>query len=714
MERYKYYIWAVCIYIFAVGIYVYYGYQNEHAKVYASIDKELMQGARALPTVLEDDFHAKLVDQQSVSDEEDMHNIKRLSNYILTTNLTYIYSFILDGETIRFASSSASAKELESNEGLSHYFDAYTSATKALKKSFQDMQVYFEEDQDEWGTFRSVLIPFKTANGKVFVVGADMRIDFIHQKLRVLFLTSLLEALFYTVILIPFFIAFWIVAKRTKTELKETVRLRTQELAKSKEQVTTLFNNAEQGFLSFSKDFIIRQEYSQACKRLLGHDNLAGQTITDVLFTQEDQKELFREAVDEVFEQDDETTIECILSLLPHEISLHQKILEIEYKLIEKNRFMLIVTDITTRKNLESRIKKEQETLKMIVEIVSNSEMFYETLRDYETFMTSFASFVDEHKTPLRNFNEIYREIHTFKGTFSQFYMQNIVVFLHDLESKISTSIKENQTSNEALLRILTKSDFRASLDQELGTIVSILGEEFLHETHSTKVNRDDLHELQESITALLRQEDATTAQYRDIFEKILTLSNVKLLNLLRPYNNLVNQLAQRLHKEIYDFKIIGDGTIVVSEAYKPFVKSLIHIFRNCIDHGIEDPETRVEKNKDEKGTITCHFEKINQTLQISILDDGAGIDKEKVIEKALKQGILRKEECERMSEDAIFGLIFSEKLSTKEEISEISGRGIGMSAIQAEVDPLGGKIHIKSEKDVGTTFIFVLPYKEM
>lgn len=713
MAQCKYYLWAVLIYIFAFGLYVYNGYQNERIALYASIDKELTHGAKALPRILKDNFHDNLINKESVQDEEDMQNIKRLSNYVQTTTLTYIYSFILDGETVRFASSSATEKELQTNTGLSHYFDAYDGVTETLKKSFHDNSIQFEEAEDEWGTFRSVYIPMQTSNGKVFVVGADMRIDFIDQELNALLFSALLQAFFCSVILIPFFVAFWMVTKKTKMELEETIHIRTQELAKSKEQITTLFNNVEQGFLSFSKDFIIHYEYSQACKRLIGN-NLAGQNIVDLLFTNEYQKELFVDAIIEAFEQEDEATIECILSLLPRELSLHQKILEIEYKLIEKTQCMLIITDITDRKELESIIKQEQETLKMIVEIVSDSEIFYETIRDYEKFISSFEALIHENKTPLHNFNELYREIHTFKGTFSQFYMHHIVTLLHGIESKISSCIKEDRTSNKALLSILKQSDFRTSLNHELEIIVSILGEEFLHDTNYVKINSDYLHELQDNVSALLRHEDTQTFKYKDIFEKILNLSDIKLLNLLRPYNNLVNQLSKRLQKEIYDFKIIGDSNIVVSEAYKPFVKSLIHIFRNCIDHGIEDPEIRVEKNKDEKGTISCSFEKINGTIQIIISDDGEGINKTKILKKALKNGLIREEDATYMSEEEIFSLIFIDRFSTKDKVSEISGRGIGMSAVKAEIDALNGKLKVKSKEDIGTTFIFTLPCKEM
>lgn len=712
LKRYKYYMWAIFIYVTTLSVYIYNGYHNESMMLRASIDKELIQAAKSVEIILENDFHSKLINKNSVSPEEDMKNIKRLSKYTAMTEIDYIYSFILDGDIVRFASSSATQEELDSNEGLSHYFDKYDSVTEKLKNSFHENQINFEEEEDEWGKFRSVLISLKTSNGEIFVVGADMQIDFISKKLNELLFKSFLEALFYTAILIPFFIAFWLENKKINTQLEETIQIRTKQLEESKEHISKLLNNADQGFLSFSNDFVIDLEYSQACKNFFTEEP-AGKNIADLLFTDVYKKELFIEIINDALSHEDETTTEYILGLLPSEISLNSKILKIEYKLIDKIKCMLILTDVTETKALEKKIKKEQKTLKMIVEIVSDSEIFFDTKKDYEKFISSFKFYIDENRTPLKNLSEIYRIIHTFKGAFSQFYMENIVNFLHELESKLTIMIKEHQTSNQKLLSVLENTDFKVSLNEEIKTVTGILGEEFFNDTNYIKVNSDSLYELQKSASFLLRNEKQLPLKHKDICEKILNLSKIKLINLLRPYNNLVNQLSQRLGKDIYDFKVIGDSSIEVTSEYKPFVKSLMHVFRNCIDHGIEDPETRVEKDKDEKGTIICNFQKVDNTIEIMLSDDGDGIDKEKILNKALKENIINQDEARNLNDDEILNLIFVEQFSTKEEISHISGRGVGMSALKTEIQALKGKIEIRSQKDIGTTFVFTLPYEE-
>ena len=476
-------------------------------------------------------------------------------------------------------------------------------------------------------------------------------------------------------------------------------------------KVTTLLDNAGQGFLSFGCDFIVDEEYSIECKKFLGEE-IAKKDIADLLFKDEKQKAFFKKTLLDANDIEDDTVKKAMLSLLPSEVLLNKRALKLEYKMIEDEKIMLIVTNISSQKKLEKKIKREQETLKMIVEIVSESDLFHETKNDYEGFMNSYVNFIDYNKTSLHNVSEIYRIIHTFKGAFSQFYMNSIVAFLHSLESQISLMIKENKHTNETLLELLKKSDFRSNLDNELKTIQNILGKEFLNSQSSVKISYSQIKTLQNKIYSMFEQEQFETEQAKDIIAQVTNLSNQKLLDLLKSYPHLVQQLAPKLGKEVYGFEIIGNEDVVVSEKYKPFIKSLVHIFRNCVDHGIEKPETRLQNGKDETGTISCSFERMDDAIQIVISDDGAGIDKEKVLAQALYQNIITPTEASFMSDEDAYDLIFNEQLSTKDEVSEVSGRGIGMNAVKHELAEIHGTIKVNTKKNSGTTFIFTFTNK--
>ncbi len=486
------------------------------------------------------------------------------------------------------------------------------------------------------------------------------------------------------------------------THLEEMVDEKTK-------KVTALLNNAGQGFLSFSCNMIIDKEYSNECIKLLG-DDLGGKQIPEVLFQNSDKKKFFQKTILEACQIDNSLVQETMLSLLPKEIILHKRALLLEYKILESKKLMMIITNITSQKKLQKKIKREQDFLKMIVEIISESDSFYDTKKEYERFIDSFKNNIEVSKTPLHNINNLYRIIHTFKGAFSQMYMNDTVKFLHSLENELSSMLKDSIHTNENLLELLEKVNFKENFQKELAIIRKILGDEFLDSDSFLKINCSDISKLQIKISNVFEEQKFENIESKEIINQLTSLSSQKLMHSVKQYPSLVLQLAQRLEKEVYPFEIIGDDEIVISEVYKPFMKSLIHIFRNSIDHGIEDPETRLENNKDEIGTISCSFMTDNDRIRIIISDDGAGIDKDKVLSKAINQKVITQGEALVLNESEIYSLIFEENFSTKEDISDISGRGVGLNAVKVEIDKIGGYIEVTSSKNIGTTFTLNLP----
>jgi two-component system chemotaxis sensor kinase CheA len=478
------------------------------------------------------------------------------------------------------------------------------------------------------------------------------------------------------------------------------------------QKISALLDNAGQGFLSFGCDFIIDNEYSAECKRFLGED-IAGKNIADLLFVDDNKKEFFQNTILDINEMGNDIIKHSLLSLLPTEIILNKRALKLEYKFLGDEKLMLVITNISAQKKLENKVEKEQTTLKMIVEVVTQSDIYFETKKEYEMFIDNYKNQIDVSKTSLHNINDIYRTIHTFKGAFSQLHMRHIVTFLHSVESELSSMLKETKHTNEKLLSLLNKYDFKSSWHVELDIIKNILGEEFFNSSSFVKINLSVIKTLENKIFKLFEQSNLTTPQAKEIITEVASLSNQSLLQMLKTYPSLVEQLAIKLEKHIYPFEIIGDSYVLVSEKVKPFVKSLIHVFRNAIDHGIETPETRDENEKDTGGTISCSFKETGNIIEIIISDDGSGIDKEKIVEKAFNEGMITKEQKSSLSDEEIYNFIFSEQFSTKDEITETSGRGVGMSAVKTELEKIGGTIKINTQKNLGTTFIFTIPTQE-
>jgi len=186
------------------------------------------------------------------------------------------------------------------------------------------------------------------------------------------------------------------------TNLEEKIKEKTK-------KITTLLDNAGQGFLSFGCDLLIDDEYSKECIKLLGND-LAGKYMPDILFkTNPTKQKFFQKTVLEACRIDTALIQKSMLSLLPNEIILNKRALKLSYKILENKKIMLIVTNITAQKKLERKVKKEQETLKMIVEIISESDSFYDAKRDYEHFIQNYKEYINSSKTSLNNISEIYR-----------------------------------------------------------------------------------------------------------------------------------------------------------------------------------------------------------------------------------------------------------------------------------------------------------------
>ncbi|WP_428026045.1 ATP-binding protein [Arcobacter sp.] len=495
-------------------------------------------------------------------------------------------------------------------------------------------------------------------------------------------------------------------------DLEKRVALRTQELSEKNQKIIDLFNNAKQGFLSLNRDLIIDEEHSKECEILLG-DDISNRKIDELLvFESEHSKSFFNQTLKDILREKNEIIQNSFIELLPKELIINRRAISIDYKRLNDKKLMLIFTNITHKKKLERKIKKEQQLLKMIVTIISDTMQFYELINDFKKFDNNKLKIFELNNNPFFNLGEIYREIHTFKGLFSQLYMSNSVKNLHDFESKISEYINDKNFTNKELKKLLEENSLLDWIDEDLEIIKSILGGNFLEEDSIIKVNEETIIHLEDKIKNYCQLDKKHVDNYEDILFEAQKLRSKTLYQALKAYPNLCKDLAESLGKQIYTFEILGDKRIILPPDFKPFIKSLIHVFRNLLDHGIEDMETRLEQGKNEKGTIVCNFNLENDFLFILISDDGRGISRDRIREKVKELDLMPMEEFDKMSDERVFGLIFYETFSTKEEITELSGRGIGMAVVKNELTKLDGSVEVKSEINKGTTFIFKLPYK--
>ncbi|MCK5294653.1 MAG: chemotaxis protein CheX [Arcobacteraceae bacterium] len=480
----------------------------------------------------------------------------------------------------------------------------------------------------------------------------------------------------------------------------EVIKL-TEELEDKNTKIKNLLNNAGQGFLYFDKNMIIGKEYSKKAVRILGIE-ISGQDITKLLYKDDESKQLFLKSTLRGILDEPEIRQEILISLLQNEFERDNKFIEIEYKILDKESFMMILTDITSKKELTIKIKEEQQVLKMVVEVVTSLEQFVEIKTNY----INLILFINNYKS-LDKLNELRREIHTFKGLFAQKEMLNIVKELHNFETEIDISIKQNKLTD--IIKNITFNIMNSWIEKDISTLKDILGKDFFNKSNYILIDRNRLGKLQAKIKLYIDKKrikgDAVSTVLKDIEE--LKYNSVK--TLFRPYEKLVEQLSLKLNKEVYPLQLNGDN-IYIGNIYKSFINSLVHIFRNSLDHGIETPEVRYELGKDLKGTIKCTITENIENISICIEDDGAGINPINIKNIAMKKGILTDKQFSCMSDKDIIFLIFQDDFSTAKVVTNISGRGVGLSSVLNELHKLGGNMDIENNIGYGIKFTFTLP----
>ncbi|MBN8191442.1 chemotaxis protein CheA [Bacillus sp. NTK074B] len=194
-----------------------------------------------------------------------------------------------------------------------------------------------------------------------------------------------------------------------------------------------------------------------------------------------------------------------------------------------------------------------------------------------------------------------------------------------------------------------------------------------------------------------------------DLQNIILNMRMVPVETVFNRFPRMVRQLARDLNKKI-ELEIIGAETELDRTVIDEIGDPLVHLIRNALDHGIENPEVRLKNGKSEQGTVKLKAYHSGNHVFIELEDDGAGINKERVLNKAIQKGIVSEETAKTLSDRQIYELILASGFSTAEQISDISGRGVGLDVVKATIESLGGSITIDSTAGHGSLFSIQLP----
>lgn len=478
--------------------------------------------------------------------------------------------------------------------------------------------------------------------------------------------------------------------------------------------VNNLLANANQGFMLFGKDLLVKNGCSKESFRILSQANIAGKNISDLLFANDPtRKDVFEFGIASIFSTDDKDSQEMILALLPNEHTIGQINFTINCKILDDNELMMILEDVTEKRTLEEKIELENKIQKMIVVIATRKYEFIELKNEFLVFANDIEKNISIFDSFENNFIHMTKILHTFKGLFAQEELVNITNAIHGLESLLLIMNKNNELNNDILIQTINNANLTTEFEKDLKFITEILGKDFLEADNIITVDEKNFKDFENELLLISQKNKISRKEILTLSLEFASLNKKSLKHMLSIYPTRVKNIAERLNKDIYDFSIQGDSSIMVQANYLFFVQSLVHIFRNMIDHGIESPVERAEAGKDPIGKITCAFyQNDDYLITIEISDDGRGIDSKLIKQKALEKGIFSKEKLETMSEEESFKILFENNFSTKDDTDILSGRGVGMHVVKNELDKIGGIFNIRTKIGEGTKFIFELPAK--
>ena len=285
------------------------------------------------------------------------------------------------------------------------------------------------------------------------------------------------------------------------------------------------------------------------------------------------------------------------------------------------------------------------------------------------------------------------------------------------LDTEINSMIQEQKTGAAP---VVTETTTRKSAGSEmtvrtnvahLNALLNMVGELITDRNHlyqlrsrlETEISQHrDVEELSQTVAHLGRITD-------QLQEEVLSIRMLPVSNVFNKFPRLVRDLSHKVNKKI-ELVIHGEDTELDRSVIEEINDPIIHMLRNSIDHGIEDATGRKAANKPEAGTITLSAEHEQGHIIITVEDDGQGIDVISLRSSAVSKGLITQEEADHMSDEEAVNLIFLSGLSTSKEITDISGRGVGMDIVRNNIQRINGTISVETKPGEGTQFQIILP----
>ncbi|MGZ3773080.1 MAG: ATP-binding protein [Pseudobdellovibrionaceae bacterium] len=487
--------------------------------------------------------------------------------------------------------------------------------------------------------------------------------------------------------------------------LEQMVADRTRELSRLNQTMSALLDSLGQGFFIFNADGLVLDVSSKACENTV-ECRPDGKLIWEILKLPENKIDGFKKWMQTMFME--MLPFEDLAPLgpltYPHSKSRN---ISLEYHPLRTQEgamegVVVVASDITSLIEAQKQAETEKEHAKLIIKMIKSKREIHRFIQESQSQLKSIREEVVKDHGPYDT-EGLFRHLHTLKGGAALFSIKDIADTCHQAEN---------------ILGELTRQ-------WNHPTFIAFRGKCFEIEEYFFKFLEETREILGNSALSEERQIEIAISKLNDIARKIRNLTGggpvaqVLLLELameptsrfLEPYNEVMMHLAEKLEKMVAPLTIENGSAMVMPEIYNRLFSTLVHAFRNAVDHGIESPDYRVEHGKTPEGHVNV---KVNiypsddsPTLMIEIDDDGGGIDPEKIREKLAKLMVDTRDKTDQ----EIIQHIFDSQFSTREDATEISGRGVGMDAIKHAAEELHGRVWVESKVGEGTKLFIEVPY---
>jgi two-component system chemotaxis sensor kinase CheA len=280
--------------------------------------------------------------------------------------------------------------------------------------------------------------------------------------------------------------------------------------------------------------------------------------------------------------------------------------------------------------------------------------------------------------------------------------MPSKVVPIHSAATAPAAAASRVAAPAAAKSRAPADSSIRVSTDKIDG-LINLVGELVITQASLTQYTQGLDPLVHERLLASVQQLETTA---RLLQESVMSTRMLPIDSVFSRFPRMVHDLAARLDKQVR-LQTVGEGTELDKSVIEKIGDPLTHLVRNCIDHGIEKPEERIKAGKPAQGTMTLTAAHQGGQIVIEVIDDGRGLNRQRIIDKARANGLTV---ADTASDSEVWNLIFAPGFSTAAEVTDVSGRGVGMDVVRRNIESLGGEVELKSNEGSGTTVRIRLP----